>query len=780
MLLAGREVSEELLQELQQRAPDCSRRALARVLCARGDWRAPCGGWAEMAARKALAELTRTGYLPPSPRRPPPRRPVRLGPPAPAVAIAGPLESLGPLEILLVPAGPSELSRTWNEWLDCHHYLGAGPLCGAQLRYLVRSAQGPVAALAFSAAAWRVAARDQWIGWSEEQRRENLPLVVNNSRWLIPAHVQVPNLASHVLARVLSRLPTDWQQRYGYTPVLVETFVEHGRFLGGGYQAANWQAIGVTQGRGRQDRSHQGGLARKILWVYPLQKDARTRLRQAPAVRRLAPPPAPTAPVAVPPADWAEEEFGRAPLGDRRLVARTCTLARAFYARPQAQLPQACGSAAATKAAYRFFEHPRVTLPALLESHYESTARRAAAETVVLAVQDTTSLNYSTHPATERLGPIGAQLAGGPVGMLVHSTLAFNGAGTPLGLLDVQHWTRDPDEFGRNHRRKQLAFEEKESVRWRRSLEALARRQATCPRTQLVSVGDREADIYELFVWATQKPGRPALLVRAEHDRLLAEGQPRLWAQVLAQPLAGELTLEVPRRSNRVQRTARLHVRFAPVELQPPYRQERLPAVRVWAVLAREESAPAGIEPLEWMLLTTLAVTDFFTAVEKLRWYALRWGIEVFHRVLKSGCKVEIRQLGTADSLASCLAIDLVVAWRIHHLSKLGRETPDVPCTVYFADHEWQALVAAVHRDARAVPTEPPSLREAMRMVASLGGFLGRKGDGEPGTQTLWLGLQRLDDIVLGWCLRSDDPVLQRQALARLQALMVSSNPEYG
>jgi len=780
MRLVGREVSVELLQELQQRAPDCSRRALAGELCARGGWISPSGQPATMAARKALAELTRAGHLPAARQRPPPRRQVRPGPPVAAAAIAGSLASLGPLEVILLPAGPSAWSRTWNELLDQHHYLGAGPLCGAQLRYLVRGAQGPVAALAFSAAAWRVAARDQWIGWTDEQRREKLPWVVNNSRWLIPAHVQVPNLASHVLGRVLARLPADWQERYGYTPMLVETFVEHGRFHGGGYQAANWQAIGLTQGRGRQDRTHQGGLARKVLWVYPLRKDARERLRQAPAVRRLAPRPSPPAPVPVPPADWAEAEFGRAPLGDRRLVARACTLARAFYARPQAQLPEACGSAAATKAAYRFFEHPRVTLPALLESHYESTARRAAAEAVVLAVQDTTSLNYSTHPATERLGPIGAQLAGGPVGMLVHSTLALNAAGTPLGLLDVQSWTRDPDQFGRNHRRKQLAFEEKESVRWRRSLEALERRQAAWPNTRMVNVGDREADIYELFVWATEKPGRPALLVRAEHDRLLAEGQATLWAQVLAPAPAGELILQVPRRSNRLQRIARLSVRFAAVALRPPYRQERLPPVQVWAVLAREESAPAGIEPLEWMLLTTLPVTDFAGATEKLRWYALRWGIEVFHRVLKSGCQVETRQLGTADSLESCLAIDLVVAWRIHHLTKLGRETPEVPCTVYFADHEWQALVAAVRRDAKAVPAEPPSLREATRMVASLGGFLGRKGDGEPGTQTLWLGLQRLDDIGIGWCLRSDDPVLQQQALARLQALMVSSNPEYG
>jgi hypothetical protein len=414
-----------------------------------------------------------------------------------------------------------------------------------------------------------------------------------------------------------------------------------------------------------------------------------------------------------------------------------------------------------------------------LESHYQSTARRVAAEPLVLAAQDTTSLNYSAHPATEFLGPIGSQ-ADGPIGMLVHSTLAFNAAGTPLGLLDVQQWTRDPDQFGTKHQRKRRPFEEKESVRWRRSLEALERRQAAWPQTRVVSVGDREADIYEVFAWAREKPGRPALLVRAEKDRLLAEGQGQLWAHVLAQPLAGELDVAVPRRGGRAGRTARLSMRFAEVELQPPQGKEALGPVQLWAVLGREEQPPAGSEALEWMVLTTLAVTDFAQAVEKLRWYAGRWGIEVFHRVLKSGCKIETRQLGAADSLAACLAIDLVVAWRIFHLTKLGRETPAVPCTVFFEEHEWQALVAYVRGPQALDPEKPPSLYEAVRMVASLGGFLGRKGDGEPGTQTVWLGLQRLDDIALGWTLRATHRNPAPPPSAPSDTTTVSRDPEYG
>jgi len=770
--MGGRQLSSDLLERLKSEAASLSRRQLAERMCAEAGWVAPSGRPPLMTARKVLAQLSRAGELPAPHHAPPPRRriaPPELGPdPAP---VAGRLEAFQPLEIRLLPPGRSALSREWNRWLDRFHYLGSGPLCGAQLRYLVHGAQGGVVALlAFSAAAWKVAGRDAWIGWSPEARRQNLHRLVNNSRFLIPPHLHVPNLASHVLARVLERLPADWQLRYGYAPVLVETFVERGRFHGGCYRAANWQAIALTQGRGRQDGAHRRGLACKAVWVRPVCRDFRSILQALPASPRLAPRSVALAAPPLPPAlDWAEEEFGQAPLGDRRLVRRGCELARAFYARPQAQLPQACGSRAKTKAAYRFLDNPRVTMSALLQSHQSATALRMASEEVVLAVQDTTSLNYSTHPASEMLGLIGTE-PNGPIGMLVHSTLAFNRAGTPLGLVDVQCWTRSPEDFGKKHARYDLPFEQKESVRWLRSLEALERLQSQCPRTRLVSVGDREADIYELFVWASAKPGRPDLLVRAERSRVLMGEAGELWPHVEGLPVTGEMELRVPRRGNRAARIARLEIRFAEVELRAPKRKPELGAVRLRAVLAREVEAPAGALPLEWMLLSTLAVDTFEQAVETLRWYAGRWGIEVFHRVLKSGCQIETRQLAGADRIEACLAIDLVVAWRIFHLTKLGRETPDVPCTVYFQEHEWKALHVFVTR-RRQVPAQVPTLRAMVRLMAGLGGFQGRKGDGEPGTKALWLGLQRLDDIAEMFLAMSDP---------RPSAATVSSHTDYG
>ena len=278
----------------------------------------------------------------------------------------------------------------------------------------------------------------------------------------------------------------------------------------------------------------------------------------------------------------------------------------------------------------------------------------------------------------------------------------------------------------------------------------MAEAQRRCPETTFVSVGDREADIYELFELALKEPSGPKLLVRASQNRVLAQEQGHLWEKVNEQEIAGIQEVHVPRRGRRPARVAWLEVRFAKVILKPPIRKPALGELSIWAVLAREVDVPQDVEPIEWMLLTTCPVTNFHEAIEKLGWYALRWGIEVYHRTLKSGCKIEERQLGHADRIEACLAIDMVVAWRIFHLTKLGRETPDVPCTVFFEEAEWKALNTYITENPTP-PERPPSLREATRMVAGLGGFLGRKSDGEPGTKSLWIGLQRLDDLTAMW-----------------------------
>jgi len=305
-----------------------------------------------------------------------------------------------------------------------------------------------------------------------------------------------------------------------------------------------------------------------------------------------------------------------------------------------------------------------------------------------------------------------------------------------------------------------------------KSFEQAIKAQAGGLKTRVVSVGNREADIHELFQLAVNEGQGTALLVRAEHDRLAVDGQGHIWEMMGKSPLQGMHIIQVPRQRQRPAREASLEVRFAEIRLKPPKRKPQLQAMRVWGILAEEQNAPENIEPLKWMLLTTLEVTTLEAAVEKLSWYSLRWGIEVYHKTLKSGCKIEERQLGDAKRIEACLAIDMVVAWRIFHLAKLGREIPDVPCTVYFEEAEWKALHTQVHK--KPLPPEPPTLYVAMRMPAGLGGFLGRKGDGEPGTKSLWLGIQCLGPLTEVW---------KHMALTNAPHLLsspVSSNPGYG
>ena len=677
------------------------------------------------------------------------------------------LKTLGENKLVLVESKNRSLSRLWNDLMDTYHYLGAGPLCGAQVRYLIESSvYGRIGGLAFSAAAWRVAPRDRWIGWSEEARKANLEKVVCNSRFLLVP--RVAHLASHVLSLCARRVRQDWVERYGVRPMLLETYVERDRFKGTSYRSANWVHVGETQGRGRMDRDRAYSAPVKDLYLYPLQRNARKELWvEPPKPIRCQSREAGLA------QDWAEEEFREADFGDRRLNHRVVSIGKAFYARPQANIPQACQTRAETKATYRFFDHPETSMEKVIAPHTEATLDRISREEVVLAVQDTTSLNYTAHPAAQNLGPIGYRLDRG-IGLMLHSTLAFNREGTPLGLLDVQCWARDAKDFGKKKRRHSVPIEQKESYSWLVSFRKVAEAQKRCPKTTMVSVGDREADIYEFFEMVLSDPSGAKLLIRAEQDRLLAEGQGHLWEKMARQEVAGIQEIQVPRQKNRPARVARLEVRFAEVTLKPPRLKRRRKELTLWAVWAWETEEPPEGERIEWMLLTTVPVTTFEEAIEKLAWYTIRWGIEIFHKTLKSGCKVEERQLGHADRIETCLAIDMVVAWRIFHLVKLGRETPDVPCTVFFEEAEWKALVAYVTHNPKP-PDHPPTLREVMRMVASLGGFLGRKGDGEPGTKSLWLGLQRLDDLSSMWKLLTTTPNFHPPS-----SPLVSSNPGYG
>jgi hypothetical protein len=452
-------------------------------------------------------------------------------------------------------------------------------------------------------------------------------------------------------------------------------------------------------------------------------------------------------------APWAIREVGAAQLGDPRRTRRLARLVSDLAAHPEGSLPAACATPAATKAAYRFFDDAAVTPAAILASHVAATVERLRGEATILALQDTTTLDFTHHPAVVGTGPLAHPAQRG---LLVHSVLATTPTGAPLGLLHQQTWARDPAAVGQRHTRRQRPTAEKESQRW---LDAQAATDAVVPvGTQVITVADREADIYDLF--AQSRPPHHELLIRATHNRCIVQEAHYLWAAVRAAPVGDVIPVAVGRRADREPREAWLTLRWVAVTLRPPCnrpRREGLVPIPLVAILAEEPVPPVGEKPIRWLLLTSLPVATGEAALQAVRWYALRWRVERFHYVLKAGCKIEDRQLRTAERLERALAVSTIVAWRLLWLTYLARTTPAAPCTVALTDAEWPVLYVAIHQTP-VLPTHPPPLGQAVRWIAQLGGFLGRRGDGDPGPTVLWRGLRRLEDLTLGWQLASAPP----------------------
>lgn len=441
---------------------------------------------------------------------------------------------------------------------------------------------------------------------------------------------------------------------------------------------------------------------------------------------------------------WAHAVVGTPDLGDRRRVRRVQQLVTCLADQPDASIPTACGDWATTKAAYRLWataDRVPEFAERLRAGHTQATKAQLPVGRV-LAVQDTTTLDWTDHPATTELGPIGRGTQ--RHGLLVHSTLALTTDGVPLGLLDQQVWARDVTAHGKKHTRRMRATAEKESQKW---LDGISHAATNLPdEVELIHIGDAEADIYDLFAYAQTTATQ--FLIRACQDRGTTAGM-RLEATLESQPVADVRVIELARTSRRAPRSARLELRWTSVTLTAPHRRAD-PGVTVDAILVQEVEAPAGVEPVRWLLLTTVPVTTLDEAWERVGWYRYRWRIERYHYVLKSGCQIETRQLRTAARLASCLALYALVAVRVLHLKELAEATPDAPGTDLVSVEEWQVLWTKRH-PGTAPPAGTPTLRMVVRELAQLGGFLARRGDGEPGVKVIWRGLQRLNDLLEGY-----------------------------
>jgi hypothetical protein len=349
--------------------------------------------------------------------------------------------------------------------------------------------------------------------------------------------------------------------------------------------------------------------------------------------------------------NWCDEEFATINLTDARLNSRCQSLATAMTAQPNVPINQACEDWADTKAAYRFFDNDKVTSERILSPHKQRTVERMSGHSLVLAVQDTSFLNYTHHPQSQGTGPIGTKQQK-QSGFVMHSTLALTSAGLPLGVVTQSIWPRPVDQPSKTPTEcKQQPIEEKESYKWVQAFEETI--DLPLAETETITVCDREADIYEMFALAQEKEAK--LLIRARFNRaLIDESERKLCAKAKNAPIAGHLKVSVPQSKTQPRRDAILSVHYTTVTLKPPWRpnQKKLLIVTLNAVFIREDTPPENVEePIEWLLLTNWCVDCFADAVQIGKWYRCRWQIEVFHKILKSGCMIEECRLETAERL---------------------------------------------------------------------------------------------------------------------------------
>jgi hypothetical protein len=464
---------------------------------------------------------------------------------------------------------------------------------------------------------------------------------------------------------------------------------------------------------------------------------------------------------------WWERELAGCAFADARLGRRLHKLIGQMGGAIGASLPLACQDWASTKAAYRFFSNERVTEGQILAGHFQATRSRClATDDVVLVVQDTTEFTFRRERAeaigiTYRVNS-GRDKAGRfrmhtVCGLLMHTSLAVTTEGLPLGLTAVKFWSREKFKGTAALKRKvnptRVPIEHKESVRWLESMRqsvALLGVPGRC-----VHIGDRESDIYELFCTARELGTH--FLVRSCVDRLAGDGGHTLASEMEEAEVRSLHHIQVHDDGGRVE-TALVELRYRRVHVLPPIgKQKRYPAIDLTVIHAKERGKPAGRAAIDWQLITDLPVPNRDAAVEKLRWYATRWKIELFHKILKSGCRAEASQLRAAERLVRLIAVFCILAWRVFWMTMIQRSVPRAPPTLGLTAAEIQ-LLDRLLPDRLMRPPDRRTLSAYLLKVARLGGYLARARDPPPGNTVMWRGLSRLTDITLGAALAAETP----------------------
>jgi hypothetical protein len=441
-------------------------------------------------------------------------------------------------------------------------------------------------------------------------------------------------------------------------------------------------------------------------------------------------------------------------LGDERLNKRGRKVLDMLAAHPDVSINAAINGWADTQAAYRFFSNPRVTPEQIIEPHRQATLERMREQGVVLVVQDTTELDYTDHPPRDAL----CLNADNRHGLYQHVQLAITPRQLPLGVVATHAFDREPATIGQEKSRAKRPLEDKESFRWLEGYRNACDLAAQCPGTQVISVADCEADIYDIFLEAQQRSGPKAdYILRAHEPRSTPElnraESRRTYHKVLDElersPLRATHHIELSETPKRKARQAQLEVRAIRTAVKPPNHRPDLAVITHNVIQLREVNGPADGTDVCWLLVTTLPLETLAEILQVADYYTARWTIETYFRVLKVGCQVEKIMLETKSRLLNCLAMYHVIAWRILYLTHLNRTCPELPCTSVFADHEWKPVWRVVQKSA--LPKKPPRLSEFMKLITHLGGYNNRARELPAGPLPVWIGLQRMLDFSLAW-----------------------------
>jgi hypothetical protein len=441
-------------------------------------------------------------------------------------------------------------------------------------------------------------------------------------------------------------------------------------------------------------------------------------------------------------------------LGDERLNKRSRKMLAALAANPEASVNAAVNGWADTQAAYRFFDNASVSPEQILEPHVAATVRRMSEHPIVLIAQDTTELDYTDHP------PLDARVLNqeNRYGMYHHVQLALTPEGLPLGVVGTECFDRDPETLGRQPKPTHEPIEAKESFRWLKGYRRACELATQCPNTQVISVADAEADIYDIFLAASELSGpRADYIIRGYEDRSTTElnravsrrTYHKVRDQVAQSSVLSRYTVQLCETPRRAARQCTLEVRALTVTVKQPNARNHLPAITHNVVLVQEIEGPGDETEVCWLLLTTLPIETVADVLRVVSYYVARWKIETYFRTFKTGCRVEKIQLETKQRLQNCLAFYNIIAWRILYVTYLNRVSPELPCNAVFAEHEWKPVWRVVKKEP--LPAKPPTLNEFMTLLTHLGGYNNRAKELPAGPQPVWIGLRRMLDYSAAW-----------------------------